>query len=124
MNVMVKRGTVILLALAIGLNPAFAHAAGAVETLKWDDLAPPWDDSQNPMNQLNIDQQDDVYTIVWGPHYGHPKAKLNADEQEAYADLKASGVDPVPLLLKIEELQNKAEINNRTLMPELDGRVI
>ena len=127
MNVMTKLGTfwrVILLALAIGLNPTFSHAAGAVETLKWEALAPPWDESQNPMNQLNKDQQDAVYTIVWGPHYGDPKGKLNADEQKAYADLQASGVDPVALLAKIEELQNKADINNKTLVPGLDGRVI
>jgi hypothetical protein len=112
----------ILLAVAIGLNPAFAQEAGAVETLKWEDLAPPWDESQNPLNQLNSDQTDDVYTIVWGPSYGDPKARLNADEQKAYAHLKASGIDPAAFLAKIEALRDQTEINNKTLMPGLDGR--
>ena len=127
MNVMGKLGLferAILLVFAIGLHPTFAHAADAAETLAWEDLAPPWDDSQNPMNQLTSDQKDDVYTIVWGPHYGDPKAKLNADEQKAYDNFRASGVDPVALLAKIEELRNKAEINDKTLMPGLDGRVV
>jgi uncharacterized protein len=115
---------IIPVAFAIGLNPALAQATDAVETLKWEDLAPPWDDSQNPMNQLNSDQKDDVYTIVWGPHYGHPKARLNADEQKAYADLKASGIDPADLLAKIEKLRDKADKNDKTLMPGLNGRVI
>jgi len=125
MTVMAKLETferAILLAVAIGLNPTFAHEAGAVETLKWENLAPHWDESQNPLNQLNSDQKDDVYTIVWGPSYGDPKAKLNADEQKAYADLKASGIDPAAFLAKIEELRDQTEINDKTLMPGLDGR--
>lgn len=112
------------LALAVGLFLALAPAADAVEVLKWEDLAPPWDDSQNPVNQLTRDQLDNLYTIVWGPNYGDPSGKLNADEKKAYADLKASGIDTVSLLAKIEELRNKAEIHDRTLKPELDGHVI
>ena len=43
----------ILIVLAFGLSLTFAHTAGAVETLSWEDLAPPWDETQNPLTQLS-----------------------------------------------------------------------
>ena len=56
----------VLIVVAVGLSLTFAQSAGAVETLKWEDLAPPWDETQNPLTQLSSDQQDDVYTIfLW-----------------------------------------------------------
>jgi uncharacterized protein len=121
---MANRNRALLLAFAVGLSLTFAHTAAAVETLKWEDLAPPWDESQNPINQLSNEQLNNVYTIVWGPHYGDPSGKLDADEQQAYADLRSSGIDPVALLAKIEELRDKADIHDKTLVPGLDGRVI
>ena len=36
---MATRG--ILIVCAVGLSLAFGHTAGAVETLDWEDLAPP-----------------------------------------------------------------------------------
>ena len=114
----------ILIVLAVGLSLTFAHTAGAVETLNWEDLAPPWDETQNPLTQLSSEQQDDVYTIFYGPHYRDPSEKMNALEQKAYDDLAASGVDPAALLAKIEKLSEEADIRNRTLVSELDGHVI
>ena len=114
----------ILIVFAVGLSLTFAHTAGAVETLSWEDLAPPWDETQNPLTQLSSEQQDDVFTIFYGPHYRDPSEKMNALEQKAYDDLAASGVDPAALLAKIEKLSEEADIRNRTLVSELDGHVI
>lgn len=110
--------------LAIGLSLTFAHTAGAVETLDWEDLAPPWDETQNPLTQLNSEQQDDVYTIFYGPNYGDPSGKKNADEQKAYDDLSASGVDPAAFFAKIDKLSKEADTRDRTLVSKLDGHVI
>lgn len=110
--------------LAIGLSLTFAHTAGAVETLDWEDLAPPWDETQNPLTQLNSEQQDDVYTIFYGPNYGDPSGKKNADEQKAYDDLAASGVDPASFFAKIDKLSKEADTRDRTLVSKLDGHVI
>ena len=114
----------ILTAFAIALCMTIADAAYAVKILDWEDLAPPWDETRNPLTQLSNEQQDDVYTIFYGPHYGDPSGKLNAEEQKAYDNLAASGVDPVGLLAKIEKLSKEADIRNRTLVSELDGHII
>ena len=114
----------IRIVLAVGLSLTFAHTAGAVETLSWEDLAPPWDETQNPLTQLSSEQQDDVFTIFYGPHYRDPSEKMSALEQKAYDDLAASGVDPAALLEEIERLSEEAEIRNRTLVSKLDGHVI
>jgi uncharacterized protein len=119
---MAKRASLIVCAVGLGL--AFAHTASAVEALDWQDLAPPWDETQNPLTQLSNEQQDDVYAIFYGPNYGDPSGKKNVDEQKAYDDLAASGVDPAALFAKIEKLSKEADTHDRTLVSELDGRVI
>jgi hypothetical protein len=114
----------ILIVLAVGVSLAFAHTAGAVETLDWEDLAPPWGETQNPLTQLNDEQLDDVYTTYYGPNYHEPSGKKNADEQRAYDDLAASGIDPEALFAKIDKLSKEADARNKTLVSELDGQVI
>jgi hypothetical protein len=114
----------ILIVFAVGLSLTFAHTAGAVETISWEDLAPPWDEPQSPLEQLSQEQQDNVYTIFYGPNYGDPSGKKNAEEQKAYDDLAASGVDPAALFEKIEKVSEEADIRNKTLVSELDGHVI
>jgi hypothetical protein len=113
-----------LLALAVGLSLTLVHAAGAVELLDWEALAPPWDESESPLTKLSQKQVDDLYSLVYGPNFGDPSGKRNAEEQDAYDSLKASGVDPDAILAKIEEMRKEADIHDRTLVPELDGRDI
>ena len=71
--------TVLLALSSVCLTPG-AHAA---ETLKWENFAPSWDDSRNPVPKLSQTQQDDVYTLLWGPAYEDPKVKGNDEEQAA-----------------------------------------
>ena len=112
----------ILLAFALGLSLTFAQTAGAVETLSWEELAPPWDESENPLTLLGPKQTEDLYTIIYGPNFGNRSGEKNPEEQEAYDRLKASGVDPAGILATIKKLRREADIRDRTLVPELDGR--
>jgi hypothetical protein len=76
------------------------------------------------LTQLNDEQLDDVYTTYYGPNYHEPSGKKNADEQRAYDDLAASGIDPEALFAKIDKLSKEADARNKTLVSELDGQVI
>jgi len=96
----------------------------AAETLKWENLSPPWDDSRNPMNRLSQEQQDDVYAVLWGPNYGELAAKRNDDEKAAYDKLKASGVEPDVIFKEIEDLRKELEKNDKTLVVDLDKKKI
>lgn len=101
-----------------------AGSAWSAETLTWDDLAPPWDDSGNPMNRLNQAQQDAAYNLLWGPNYGEPKNKLNPQESAAYDRLRASGVDPEQLFKDIEKLRDDLDKAEKTLVFDLDKKSI
>lgn len=108
-----------LLAFSYVCSTPGAHAA---ETLKWENFAPPWDDSRNPVPKLSQEQQDDVYTLLWGPAYEDSKVKRNAEEQAAYDRLKESGVDPEALFKEIEDIRKELEKNDQTLVFGLDKK--
>ena len=114
----------LLIAGIVLLSLGFTEVARPVGTLSWEDLAPPWDDSGNPLNRLTQEQQDDVYVILWGSNYGEPKDKMNGDERAAYDRLRASGVDPDKLFKEIADLRKKLEINDKTLVFDLDKKTI
>ena len=114
-----------VLALALGallLPPA--GDARAAETLGWEDLSPPFDESRNPVPRLPEQQQDDVYALLWGPNYGEPKSKWNKEETESYDRLRSAGVDPDKLFGEIESLRKELEKNDQTLVFGLDKKVI
>lgn len=94
----------------------------AIETLKWEDLAPLVDESLNPVTRLTQKQQDDIYIILWGENYGQPYEKLNTEEQAAYRRLKDSGVEPEVIFAQIEKLRDRTEIDDKTLIFDFDGR--
>lgn len=107
---------------AVALSLALTASASAVETLKWEDLAPAWDDSKNPVLELTDAQQDEMYTILWGPNFDDPDGKMNDEERAAREKLKASGVDPDAIITQIKKRHEAARIRDRTLVPELEGR--
>ena len=117
-------GHKISVAAAIALIVLLTGIAHATQTLKWDNLAPPWDNKRNPVEQLAKEQQDDVYTLLWGPNYGDPNGKRNAEEQKAYDSLKASGIDPDSLFAAIEKLREESIKRDQVLLFELDKEVI
>ena len=114
----------LLIASVVLVSLAFTGIVHAVEKLKWEDLAPPYDESGNPMNKLTQEQQDNVYGILWGPNYGEPKDKLSSDERAAYGRLEASGVDPDKIFMEIDDLRKKQERNDKTLVFDLDKKTI
>lgn len=115
------KSAVLLVALLLALPSA---DAGAAETLGWEDLSPPFDESRNPVPKLPQPQQDDVYSILWGPNYGEPKSKWNKEETESYDRLRAAGVDPEKLFGEIESLRKELEKNDNTLVFDLDKKTI
>lgn len=107
--------------VAVSVFAAFAYAA---DTLSWDDLAPPWDDTRDPMKQLSAQQQIDLSTLIWGPNYGDPSGTRNEEEQQAYDRLKASGKDPDALLEDVRKLSEEAARNEKTLIRDLNDKVV
>lgn len=112
----------LLTAFTIGAMFGFSQLSWAVETLKWTDLAPAYDESANPVPELSQDQQDELYVILWGPNFGDPSGKMNEDERKAREKLKASGINPDAIIAKIKKLREEARKRDQTLLPELDGR--
>ncbi|MGI9416084.1 MAG: DUF3299 domain-containing protein [Hyphomicrobiales bacterium] len=117
-------GRSIVVGLALAAVSLFSAVAYAAETLSWDDLSPPWDASQDPMKQLPEAQQIDLSTLIWGPNYGDPTGIRNDEEQQAYDRLKASGTDPDALLETVQELSKRAARSEKTLIRDLDSKVI
>lgn len=113
-----------LIAATLVISFFFIATAHAVETLDWKNLAPPWDDSKNPVTELSDEQQDDLYAVLWGPNFGDPSGKMDADERKAYESLEASGVDPKAIVAKINKLREEADARDKILVFDLDKKVI
>jgi len=120
---MIWRRTALAYALAVFL--AAGGAGHAVETVEWEHLAPPErKDTKHPIDDLTAEQQISFYTLFVGPYFLGRSDSRNADEQKAYDALKASGVDPDALLARIRKLREETERRNRTLVRELDRKVV
>jgi hypothetical protein len=114
----------IVLACALAVFPVAGGAAHAVETLKWEDLAPPEPTTQNPISQLTSDQKTNLYRLYVGQHFAGETATRNVEEQRAWDELKASGADPDALLAKVVEIRKDQEKRDNTLLFALDKKVI
>lgn len=110
--------------LAILFSLISLNVTDAAETLKWEELAPAWEEGENPIPELSDAQQDDLYAILWGPNFDDPSGKMDDSESKARANLKASGVDPDKIIAKIKRLKEEAEIRDQTLVEELDGKTV
>jgi len=113
-----------LIILAFALAAFFAGPAYAIETLKWQDLAPPWDETTNPVTELTDEQKDDLYAILWGPNFDDPSGKMDAEERKAHESLKASGVNPKTIITKIKKLREEADARDKILVFDLDKKVV
>ncbi|MDH3579623.1 MAG: DUF3299 domain-containing protein [Hyphomicrobiales bacterium] len=115
-------GRSLSLALTILFALVSSGVAHAVDTLKWEDLAPAWEEGKNPVPELSDAQQDDLYAILWGPNFDDPSGKMDDSERKARANLKASGVDADKIIAKIKRLRKEAEVRDQTLVEALDGK--
>ena len=131
------------LSAVIAVFVAFASVAGASERLGWEDLAPPFDGTGDPLYRLSDDIQADFYDLMWarglladmirlkkthsairavGATQQTLKDELEATEAEARANLEAAGVDIAALIAEAEAYDDQLEVYNATLVDTLDGR--
>ena len=113
-----------LLVLSFGVSLIFSSLVSAVETLKWQDLAPPLDDIKNPILALSNAQRDNLSVILWGPNFKDTTGKMNEEESKARESLIASGIDPDEIIAKLKALRKKVRQRDETLVEELNGRDI
>lgn len=113
--------------LACCLLLTIAHTAMALERLGWEDLAPVWEEPEDPLKTLTTEQRDGLLDLYWMRNvreYGTVTDELNAEEEVARADLAAKGVDVDTLLAKLDALREQIEAQDATLVKELDGREV
>ena len=133
----------IALSAILAVTVAFAGVAGAAQRLGWEDLAPPFDGSGDPLYRLSDDIQADFYDLMWargllakmetlsksdsavraaGANADYVKTELEATEAEARANLEAAGVDIAALIAEAEAYDAQLVVHNATLVDALDGR--
>ena len=131
------------LSAILAVTVAFAGVAGASQRLGWEDLAPPFDGTADPLYRLADDVQADFYDLMWarsliadmktlkkthsairavGASAKNMKAEFEATEAEARANLEAAGVDIAALIAEAEAYDEQLEVYNATLVDALDGR--
>lgn len=131
------------LSAILAVTVAFAGVAGASQRLGWEDLAPPFDGTGDPLYRLSDDIQADFYDLMWarglladmirlkkthsairavGSTQQTLKTELEATEAEARANLEAAGVDIAALIAEAEAYDEELEVYNATLVDALDGR--
>jgi hypothetical protein len=119
---MFRRTSLLVLSFCVSL--IFSNLASAVETLKWQDLAPPLGDIKNPIMALSNAQRNNLSVILWGPNFKDTTGKMNEEESKARESLIASGIDPDAIVAELKALIEKARQRDETLVEELNGRDI
>ena len=131
------------LSAVLAVTVAFAGVAGASQRLGWEDLAPPFDGTGDPLYRLSDDIQADFYDLMWarglladmirlrnshsavravGASSQYLKEELETTEAEARANLEAAGVDIAALVAEADAYDAQLEVYNATLVDALDGR--
>jgi len=110
-------------ALLLTLLLAAGRPALAVDTIGWEGLVPPLDESLNPYLRLSEDQQGSLYDLwmVSQRTIGGSKGLENL-EKEALDNLAAGGIDADIVLRELKEFLALAEENNSKLVQDLDGK--
>ena len=118
---------VLILGFVLGTCLAMGAAVRAAETVTWEDLTPPFDESLNPLYGLNEDQQNSLFELIWGRDlrrgFGE-SAPLSDEEQAARRLLLESGKDPDALLAQVDDYNGHISLWNESLVDDLDGREI
>lgn len=116
-----------LVCAALVVSMALASAAAAVERISWEDLAPPMDGSDDPLNRLTDDLRADFYDVLWVRDLtanGSTTEEFETIEAEARASLEAGGVDIDALIAESKAYDKVAEARSATLVKGLDGKEV
>ncbi len=122
-----RHQSILTLPFAILLSLFLAAAAGAVERIGWEDLAPVWEEPDDPLEALSLEQQDALLDIFWVRNLkdaGNTSDELAVREDKARQTLIAAGVDVDALVAKIETLQELYAAQDQVLVEELDGKEV
>ncbi len=113
--------------VALIVTIALTSAAGAVERISWDDLAPPMDESSDPLNRLSDDQLADYFDVLWIRSLIANDAlteEFKSIGDEAQARLDSEGVDIDALVAENKAYDKVIEKRNATLVDGLDGQEV
>ena len=103
----------------------FGSPVLAVETIDWETLVPPVDESLDPYPRLSEDEQESLYDL-WmvreSRAVGSDSENLNQLEQDAIANLEAGGFDANTVLRELEAFLALLEANKSRLVEDLDGK--
>ena len=112
-------------ALTAALVLTLTQPVFAVETIGWETLVPPIDESLDPYPQLTEDQQDSLYDL-WMVRerrkLGSNSEDLDRLEKEASDNLAADGLDAVQIMKELDEFLALLEANKTRLVDSLDGK--
>jgi len=110
-------------ALLLTLLLAAGRPVLAVDTIDWEGLVPPLDESRNPYLSLSEDQQDSLYDL-WMVRERIASGSKNLEdlEKEAVDNLASGGINADQVLRELEEFLAIAEENKSKLVQNLDGK--
>ena len=110
-------------ALLLTLLLATGRPALAVETIGWEGLVPPLDESQNPYLRLSEEHQESLYDLwMVRERIAAGREDLKDLEKDAVDNLASGGIDADQVLRDLEAFLMIAEQNNSRLVQELDGK--
>lgn len=112
-------------ALLLTLLLAVGQSARAVDTIDWEGLVPPLDESLNPYLRLTEDQQyslSDLSMVRESKADGILDEYLDDLEKEAVANLTAGGLDIDKVLSELDDFVAIAKANNSKLVQDLSGK--
>lgn len=111
---------VLLAALLLMWRPALA-----AETIDWQGLVPPLDETLDPFTRLDDEQQGSLYDL-WMVREtrksGVESERLEQMATEAAANLEAGGIDAAAVLEELDVYFATVEENNSRLVQALDGK--
>ncbi len=113
-------GFILLALLLAASRPVFAY-----ETIGWQGLVPPLDESLDPYTRLSEDQQNSLYDLWMVRELrvaGSPDKDFDDLELEAVANLAAGGFDADTVLKELDVFVATVEANNSRLVEDLDGK--
>ena len=115
----------LLATLAIALLLIAARPAFAVETIGWEALVPPMDESLDPYPRLDEAQQDSLYDL-WMVRERRKLGSVSDDldrlEKEATDNLAEGGIDAAQIMKELDDFLALLEANKTRLVDSLDGK--